>query len=226
MDSLCPDLIGRLVYNIDLRHNAFLSNIAHIDVSVVHVARRFVELQNLDIPRIYQGHCGLRVLAVVDRSKSPTATGEKGGCCAFTFAPLVATQYAIYQTSDIGNTETWAAVAMVAIASVIDRSATPVVAASVSRAVTATSVPAPGVSVRCMSAYCLSAAVTVAGVVGSYRTSRDRQTTEHDSGSDSNYCFVHEFLLLGSSRQCQVASNSCWPRGHVRVSDRNALQLV
>jgi hypothetical protein len=48
MDSLCPNLIGRLVYNIDLRHNAFLSNIAHIDVSVIHVARRFVKLQNID----------------------------------------------------------------------------------------------------------------------------------------------------------------------------------
>jgi hypothetical protein len=57
MDSLCPDLIGRLVYNIDLRHNAFLSDIAHIDVSVVHVARRFVELQNIDIPKASASGC-------------------------------------------------------------------------------------------------------------------------------------------------------------------------
>lgn len=91
----------------------------------------------------------------------------------------------------------------------------PVIAASVSRAVTATSISASGASGRCMSvhgmsAYCLSAAATVAGVVGSERSYRDRQTTERGSGSDSNYCFVkHDFLLLGSSRQCPVASNSC-----------------
>jgi hypothetical protein len=31
---MSPDLIGRLEYNSDLRHNALLSDIAHIDVSV------------------------------------------------------------------------------------------------------------------------------------------------------------------------------------------------
>jgi hypothetical protein len=52
-------------------------------------------------------------------------------------SPLVVTQHTIYQTADIGNAETWAAVAMVAIASVIDRSSAPVVATSVSGAMTA-----------------------------------------------------------------------------------------
>jgi hypothetical protein len=76
-------------------------------------------------------------------------------------SPLVATQHAIYKTTDIGNAETWAAVAMVAVASVVDRST------SVSCAMTATSISAPGVSPHCVSAQCLSAAVTTAGVVSS-----------------------------------------------------------
>jgi hypothetical protein len=41
-------------------------------------------------------------------------------------------------------------------------------------------------------------------------TSRDRHATERDRGSDSDDCFVkHEFLLLGSSRQCAAVANSC-----------------
>jgi hypothetical protein len=51
MDSLFPDLIGRFVYNIDLRLNAFLSDIAHNDVIVIHLGVAVVELQNIEIPR-------------------------------------------------------------------------------------------------------------------------------------------------------------------------------
>jgi hypothetical protein len=87
-------------------------------------------------------------------------------------SPSVTTQHAIYQTADKGNAETWAAVAIVAIARVIDRSTAPVVATAISGAMTATSISAPGVSAHCvsahcMSAHCMSAAVTTAGVAGS-----------------------------------------------------------
>jgi len=78
-------------------------------------------------------------------------------------SPLVATQHAIYQTTDIGNAETWATVAMVAIAGVVDRSRTPVIPTSVSHAVTATSMFPPGMSPHCVSAQCMSAAVTTTG---------------------------------------------------------------
>ena len=95
-------------------------------------------------------------------------TREEGGAVIQIYrSPLVATQHAIYQTTDIGNAETWAAVAMVAIAGVVDRSRTPVIPTSVSCAMTATSISAPGVSPHCVSAQCMSATVTTAGVVSS-----------------------------------------------------------
>jgi hypothetical protein len=95
-------------------------------------------------------------------------TREKGGAAIqICRSPLVATQHAIYQTTDIGNAETWAAVAMVAVASVVDRSSTPVVPTSVSCAMTATTISAPGVPTHCVSAQCMSAAVTTAGAVSS-----------------------------------------------------------
>ena len=74
-------------------------------------------------------------------------TLEEGGAVIHMCrSPLVATQHAIYQTTDVGNAETWAAVAMVAIAGVVDRSRTPVVPTSVSCAMTAASISASGVS--------------------------------------------------------------------------------
>jgi hypothetical protein len=39
--SLFPDLIGRFEHNIDLRLNAFLSDIAHTDAIVIRSSRSF-----------------------------------------------------------------------------------------------------------------------------------------------------------------------------------------
>jgi hypothetical protein len=89
----------------------------------------------------------------------------------------VTTQHAIYQTADKRNAETGAAVAIVAIASVIGRSTAPVVATSVSGTMTGTSISAPGLSAHCVSAHCVSAhhvsahcvfaTVTASGLAGS-----------------------------------------------------------
>jgi hypothetical protein len=96
-------------------------------------------------------------------------TREEGGAVIHICrSPLVATQHAIYQTTDIGNAETWAAVAMVAIAGFVDRSRTPVIPTSASCPTTATSISARGVSPPCVAAQRMSAAaVTTTGVVSS-----------------------------------------------------------
>jgi hypothetical protein len=117
----------------------------------------------------------------------------------------IAAQRAIYQTADKGNAITRAAVAVVTVARVIDRSIAPVIATSVSAVMTATSVSgvsahcvsAHCVSAHCVSAHCVSGAVTACGVAGGERISCERHTTERHHGSESNDCFMkHETLLF------------------------------